>query len=90
VTTYKFFGRRPKNLDASGPAIKTNCHFAGFNDHRDFARALGMFQHLFKLAGIGYNVEIFNIVILFGICFTSCPCVWSGIFAENQYFFRHG
>jgi hypothetical protein len=49
-----------------------------------------MLQHDVELLQIRYNVEIFNILILFGISFTGCPGVRSGILAENQYFFRHG
>ncbi len=85
-----FFSLRLKNLHPSRPAIKTNSNFSTFNDHRNLAHAVGMLQHDVELVRIRCNFEIFNILILFGISFTSCPGVRSGIFAENQYFFRHG
>jgi len=49
-----------------------------------------MLQHFVELFGIRYNVEIFNFFFLFGIGCTSCPRIGSGIFSEDQYFFRHG
>jgi hypothetical protein len=85
-----FFSQLLKKLNSSRPAIKPNGNVAAFNNHRNFARAVGMLQHDVELFRIRFNVEIFNILFLFGISFTSCPCVRSGIFAENQYFFSHG
>jgi hypothetical protein len=85
----KLFGRRPKNLDASGAAIKTNRHLSRFNDDWNLASTFGVLQHPVELVGIGYDVEIFNLLVFFGISFTSCPRVGSGVFAENQYFLRH-
>jgi hypothetical protein len=84
-----FFSHRLKKLNASGPAIKSDGNLPALNNHRHFACAVGMFQHDVELVRIRCNVEIFNILVLFGISFTSCPRIGSGIFAENQYFFRH-
>jgi hypothetical protein len=85
-----FFSPRLKNLYPSRTAIKTDGHLSRFNDDGNFALAVGMLQHRVELVRIRNDVEIFNLFILFGISFTSCPRVRSGIFAENQYFFRHG
>jgi len=85
-----FFSQLLKKLNSSRPAIKTNGNFSTFNNHRNLAHAVGMLQHDVELVRIRCNFEIFNILILFGISFTSCPGVGSGIFAENQYFFSHG
>jgi len=78
-----FFSLQLKNLNPSRPAIKTNGDVSTFNNHGNFSRAFGMLQHRVELFGIRFNVEIFNIFFLFGISFTSCPGVRSGIFAEN-------
>jgi len=85
-----FFSHLLKKLNGSRPAVKTDGNFAAFDNHGDLARTAGVLQHHVELAGIRRNVEIFNILILFGISFTSCPRIGSGIFAKNQYFFRHG
>jgi hypothetical protein len=48
-----------------------------------------MLEHGVELVGIGYHVHIIKFRFFFGISFTSCPCIRSGIFSEYQYFFRH-
>lgn len=85
-----FFSCQPNNLNISRAAIKTDGYLSGFNNDGDLALAVGMLQHRAELVAIRYNVHIIHFLVLFGIRFTSCPRVGSGIFSENQYFFRHG
>jgi hypothetical protein len=48
-----------------------------------------MLEHGVELAGIGYHILIIKFLLTFGISFTSCPRVRSGVFSEYQYLFRH-
>jgi hypothetical protein len=78
-----------EKLNSSRAPVKPDGHLSGLDNHRNFTGTLGMLQHGVELIGFGDDVDIFNLLAILGICFTSCPCVGSGILAENQYFFRH-
>jgi len=77
------------NLNASCPAVKSNGNLILVHNHRNLARAIGIFQHVFEFAGIVPNVVVLNLLPLLFKSFTSRFCVRSRIFAINQYFISH-
>ncbi len=68
----------------SGLAVKAYGNILAFNDDRDFACALGVLQHGFKMLRCFYDVVVFELAVIPGKSFTSCAGIGSGIFSENN------
>jgi hypothetical protein len=73
----------------SSSAFKTDSYRFTLNNDRNFSGSIGVLQHGFKMSGIFYHIKIVHLAAFFGICFTSCPGMGSGIFSKNQDIFRH-
>ncbi len=76
-------------LYASHSTVEPDGNIALFHNNRNFSYAVGIFQHGLHLLSISLNINVFNILTLFGKSFTSLICIGSGILPKNQYFICH-
>ena len=81
---------QPIDLNASRSAMKTDGNIALLYNNRNLSYTIGIFQHVLHLFSISLNINVFNVLTLFGKSFTSLICIGSVILSKNQYFIRHG
>lgn len=81
---------QPIDLNASRSAIKPDGNIALLNNNRNLSYAIGIFKHVLHLLSISLNINVFNVLTLFGKSFTSLICIGSVILSKNQYIIRHG
>jgi len=80
---------QPIDLNASRSAIKPDGNIALLHNNRNLSYTIGIFQHVLHLFSISLNINVFNVLTLFGKSFTSLICIGSVILSKNQYFIRH-
>lgn len=81
--------RTAEYLDSSRSPVKTDGYVCPFDNDRNFAASLGVFQHGVKMFGLFGHVTIIYLAAFFGKSFTSCPGIRSSIFSEKQNFVGH-
>ena len=80
----------PTPSNPSALAFPSDGHIASVHNHRDPALAFRIFQHALELIAGCQNVDVIHLFFLLLEGFTGLRGVGSGVFAENQYFGRHG
>jgi hypothetical protein len=78
-----------ESSDPSGSPVESDGDGVAFDNYRNLARAIGVFQHGVKMFGIFDHVIIVYLAAFFGKRFTSGPGIRSGILSEKQDFIRH-
>jgi len=78
-----------ESSDPSRAPVKTDGYVCPFDNDRNLAGPLGVFQHGVKMLGLFDHVIIIYLAAFFGKSFTSCPGVRSSIFSEKQNFVGH-
>jgi hypothetical protein len=76
-------------LDSSRPTVKADGYHVSFDNDRNLARAIGVFQHGVQVFGLFDHIIIINLAAFFGKSFTSCPGIRSSILSEKQNFGGH-
>jgi len=89
LVTRNRYRRTADFLNPSSSTVKTDGYVFSFDNDRNFAGSLGVFQHGVKMPGLFDHVIIIYPAAFFGKSFTSCPGVRSSIFSEKQNFVRH-
>ena len=84
-----FLSASSRSSDPSESTVKTDGNRLPFDNHRNLARTIGVFQHGVKMFGFFDHVIIIYLAAFFGKSFTSCPGVRSGIFSEKQNLVGH-
>lgn len=69
--------------------IEPDGNLIPFNNYRNLTLSLSVYQHGAQFFRIGENIDVLSRLSLFSIGFTSRNRIGSGVFPENQYFFRH-
>ena len=78
-----------KYSDPSVATIEPDGHLIPFHNYRHLTLSLSVCQHGAQFFRIGMYINVFNLLSLLGISFTSRNRIGSGVFSKNQYFFRH-
>jgi len=65
-------GIQPAQLNPSASTIKADGNFIPFNNHRDFAATVRIFQHGVQMLFTILDINIFCFNIFFRVSFTSC------------------
>ena len=76
-------------LDPSCFPVESDGYGVAFDNDRNLAGSLGVFQHGVKMFGLFDHVIIIYLAAFFGKCFTSCPGERSSILSEKHNFVRH-
>ena len=81
-----------RTADRSYPstaAFIADANLPCFNDHRHFAHALWILEHLVQLIAIWNHIKILKIGTGFFECLPGCIGVWSCVFAVDAYLLGH-